>query len=628
MFVVNDDNSIYATRGDIVFFSVTAEDNGKPYKFKAGDVVRISVYGKKNCENVVLQKDFPVDTVTENVEIFLTSAETKFEGLINKPRDYWYEVVLNPYDNPQTIVGYGEDGAVLFRLFPEGDEIEEPETEPEDIPVVDSELDMTSPRPVENRVVARAFAGLEDGYEKVFEAVAERQVTPEMYGAIGDGEADDADAIQKAIDSGNPVIFHKKTYLIARPIYIRHSNVTFDAENATIEYTGTDYALVFTNVHYKTVRLGKVVASNGGCIKFLSEDGSNCVSYIDLYFSRFYANESCSCIKAVASSENSYINEIRIYNGRLNSGKYGVEVENDTNHPSVCRINNWKFYNVGLEGVETGIHLNAISNRIERFLFVGLRSAVSEGTSCFLKTTGKCYFLTWVGSDKILYDTDNYFKLSSETARSYFFGNAVNKDGYVGHLAVFEYGEWFLNGQDSLMTFKQYTASSNWDNIKKHGVYAFNTWTGEGGTNAFPESAKGFLVVYENEGDFTQFCVSPTAFGSRNFSATTSSWGEWITFSRATIDELTKKANVVKVVSTGDKQTVTFNIDANASIIYSTMEQSGIVSVRSDFASAPTVSTIEGDAPALAYNASAKTVTLTFPWYRTITFITKYTIQE
>jgi hypothetical protein len=291
-------------------------------------------------------------------------------------------------------------------------------------------------------------------------------------------------------------------------------------------------------------------------------------------------------------------------------------------------MNNWKFHNVGLEGVETGIYLNAPTNRIERFFFEGLRYAVNEGTTCFLKTTGKCYFLTWIGSDKILYDTDNYFKLSSETARSYFYGNAFNKDGYVGHLAVFEYGEWYLNGQDSLMTFKQYTASSNWDNIKRHGVYAFNTSTGNGGTNVFPAVAKGFLIVYENEGDFTQYCVSPSAVGSRNFSASTSTWGEWKLFTQNALDKLIEKANIVKVVSTAEKQSVTFNVNAHSSIIYSTYEQSGIVSVKSDLSEAPVITTIHGEKPTLTYSASGKTLTLTFPWYRTITFITKYTIVE
>lgn len=626
MFYINDDNSIYVTRGDILFFSVAAEDNGKPFKFQAGDVLRMKVYGKKDAETVYLQKDFPVTATTETVELFFTEEDTKIGDTISKHKDYWYEVELNPDTNPQTIIGYSEDGPALFKLFPEGEDIPETPVKPEDISAVDTELDMTSNRPVENGVIARAFENLREGYEAVFAAVEEKFVTPEMFGAIGDGIADDTEAIQKAIDSGSPVTLPNKTYYIGRPLYMKHSNIAFNAENATIEYGGTDYAIIFTNVHYKTVRFGDINAPNGGCIKLLSENGSNCVSYIDLYFSRLTANTEYSCIKASAESQNSYINEIRIYNGRLEKGKYGIEVVNNTNHPSACRINNWKLYNVGLEGVETGVYLNAPTNRIERFLFVGLRYAVNEGTTCFLKTTGKCYFLTWLGSDKILYDTGSYFELSSETARSYFYGNAFNADGYVGHLVVFEYGEWYLNGQDSLMTFKQYTASSNWDNIKKHGIYAFNTWTGEGGKGIFPVSAKGFLVVYENEGDFTHYCVSPTAIGSRNYSGSSATWGEWKVFTQAKIEELTERADVVKVVQ--DKETVTFNIDANASIIYSTFEQSGIVSVRSDLSSAPTTEVIAGEKPTITYNASAKTVTMTFPAYRTITFITKYTIAE
>lgn len=123
MFVLNDDNSIHATRGDIVFFSVSAEDDGKPYKFQAGDVVRFKVYGKKDAQNVVLQKDFLVTTETENVEVFLAEEDTKIGEVISKPKDYWYEIELNPGKNPQTIIGYDEYGAKVFRLFPEGDDV-------------------------------------------------------------------------------------------------------------------------------------------------------------------------------------------------------------------------------------------------------------------------------------------------------------------------------------------------------------------------------------------------------------------------------------------------------------------------------------------------------------------------
>ena len=125
MFVINDDLSIYATRGDIVFFSVTAEDNGENHKFQPGDVVRIKVYGKKDAENVVLQKDFPVTAETESVEVYLSEQDTKIGEVISKPTDYWYEVELNPDSNPQTIIGYDDDGAKVLRLFPEGKDVEE-----------------------------------------------------------------------------------------------------------------------------------------------------------------------------------------------------------------------------------------------------------------------------------------------------------------------------------------------------------------------------------------------------------------------------------------------------------------------------------------------------------------------
>lgn len=163
MFTINDDLSIYVTRGDKLFFTVKADDDGKPYVFQPGDIVRIKVYGKKNAENVVLQKDFPVVTATEGVEIYLTEQDTKIGDVISKPTDYWYEVELNPYDNPQTIIGYDEDGAKIFRLLPEGRDMTElePDIDPEDIPIVDKALDMTSLRPVQNQAIARAITRLE-----------------------------------------------------------------------------------------------------------------------------------------------------------------------------------------------------------------------------------------------------------------------------------------------------------------------------------------------------------------------------------------------------------------------------------------------------------------------------------
>lgn len=164
MFVIKEDKSIYLTRGDVAFFSIAVKtDTGEAYKFQVGDVVRFKVTEKKACENVVLSKDFGIEVETEEVEIYLEEKDTKIGEVISKPVDYWYEVELNPFSDPQTLIGYDEDGAKIFKLFPEGNEAEDdsPVT-PEDIPVVDEELSLTSARPVQNQAIARAMLNIKE----------------------------------------------------------------------------------------------------------------------------------------------------------------------------------------------------------------------------------------------------------------------------------------------------------------------------------------------------------------------------------------------------------------------------------------------------------------------------------
>jgi len=156
MFEIDSDKTIYITRGDAAYFTVTMESHGEKRKFQPGEVVRMKVTAKKDCNNVAFQKDFPVLEETDKVDIFLTEDETKIGDTISKPVIYWYEIELNPYTNPQTIIGYDEDGAKIFKLFPEGRDLGNPTT-PKDVPVVDAELDFASERPVQNQAVTRAI---------------------------------------------------------------------------------------------------------------------------------------------------------------------------------------------------------------------------------------------------------------------------------------------------------------------------------------------------------------------------------------------------------------------------------------------------------------------------------------
>lgn len=92
------------------------------HTFNVGDIVRFKVFKKKDCGCIEIQKDVEVTGAVTNLDIELTKDDTKIGGLISKPVDYWYEIELNPDTEPQTVIGYDDDGEKIFRLFPEGDD--------------------------------------------------------------------------------------------------------------------------------------------------------------------------------------------------------------------------------------------------------------------------------------------------------------------------------------------------------------------------------------------------------------------------------------------------------------------------------------------------------------------------
>lgn len=126
MFVIDNDKTIHLTRGDIAPLEISIEkENGEAYIFREGNVVRLAVYGKKDCDNIYLQKDVAVSGSTSVVDMFLVEDDTKIGEPISKPKDYWYEVVLNPETAPQTIIGYDKDGPKVLKLYPEGGDVNE-----------------------------------------------------------------------------------------------------------------------------------------------------------------------------------------------------------------------------------------------------------------------------------------------------------------------------------------------------------------------------------------------------------------------------------------------------------------------------------------------------------------------
>ncbi len=128
MLQINDDNSIYATRGDTWEIPVTISAEGWIPDVTAEDMVRFTVYEKGNTEQVYLTKEFTLENMTYNqavVDLLLTftSEETKIGEVISKPKDYCYEVeLIKTLDNDieiNTIIGHDADGEKIITLLPE-----------------------------------------------------------------------------------------------------------------------------------------------------------------------------------------------------------------------------------------------------------------------------------------------------------------------------------------------------------------------------------------------------------------------------------------------------------------------------------------------------------------------------
>ena len=106
--------------GEIIY-----DEHGNPifvtYIFKVGDNIQFGIYNKNHMsKDALLLKNIVVTEESETVEIILTDEEMKIGKLINRPKEYWYEVTMN---GGQTLIGYDDKGAKILMLYPEGSEV-------------------------------------------------------------------------------------------------------------------------------------------------------------------------------------------------------------------------------------------------------------------------------------------------------------------------------------------------------------------------------------------------------------------------------------------------------------------------------------------------------------------------
>ena len=112
MFRVRNKN-IYLNRGDAIILQLVNNEG----TFSAGDKIKFYICKKEDYTDVIFQKEFIVEETSNFAEVRLTSEETRIgDPIKNNSITYWYEIELN---GNTTLIGYDDDGAKKFVLYPE-----------------------------------------------------------------------------------------------------------------------------------------------------------------------------------------------------------------------------------------------------------------------------------------------------------------------------------------------------------------------------------------------------------------------------------------------------------------------------------------------------------------------------
>lgn len=177
-------------------------------------------------------------------------------------------------------------------------------------------------------------------------------VTPEMYGAVGDGVADDTAAIQAAINnavSNNKIVYlYNKTYITSAPLEFNIGLTKFICDGA-IRYSGSEQAILVTGQNI-SIDIERIYAENGTAVEFnaISKSiiycevrvghisssvkgfrmyaGSDyCISYNKFLCNAISASDKCIEIWA----DTQWINENMISPGKMSGASYGIYIYSD-----------------------------------------------------------------------------------------------------------------------------------------------------------------------------------------------------------------------------------------------------------------------------------------------------------
>lgn len=216
-------------------------------------------------------------------------------------------------------------------------------------------------------------------------------VTPEMFGAVGDGVTDDTEAVQAALSNEEhlPILMTKK-YLITDEIVVGGwNNYTLDANNSEIIYNGDGSAVVIQKVFYGKFAFGIINAPNGTAIEFRATTTLTYSAYSKLTFGHLIAGVDCIYVNVQGKG---YSNQIQVYGGRCSGGGVAVHMYNDP-QSNKYSINEWQLNYIGVEGVTTGFKFESADNTISGVNIVYPRYREDTDSTTLVKINGRTSFM-------------------------------------------------------------------------------------------------------------------------------------------------------------------------------------------------------------------------------------------
>ena len=258
-------------------------------------------------------------------------------------------------------------------------------------------------------------------------------VTPEMFGAVGDGVADDTEAVQNAINASKYVLCTKK-YKLTDEILINKHGINFDARTAEFIYTGNSSAFVLSHINNGFIYINRVTSLKN-CIEFRSSVGSSDnTEGVYLYFNNLFASQDGGSCILINSTRPGWSSNNYVYGGTFNTGAYGVRSESDI-------LSMWLFENIMMGNLGCVFRFTVpAEKKYVRFTFRNLR--YEEYTSAALfNIDGGGVIEGFLFDSRYDFDIENRFISSGVTFRNFLINAPILRPSISS--GTYAYGLWF-----------------------------------------------------------------------------------------------------------------------------------------------------------------------------------------